>query len=217
MRSLTLRQKLKLLAVAAASGCVVNMSAAREVLRPHLFPELLPPDSASHDRSFNYMQFLPEEEDPGRVACEQGHPHLVPWMVQHGCPLAPHATLQAAARHCDLDTLRSLWDLLRPLPGAPEHLDQQVLEAAAASATRDTLIKVEWVLGEGAGSCSLTPSVAAAAIEGAGQASGQGADTFQAVRSRLEWLQDRGCPLERAEVFAAALQLSGAASLEVAA
>lgn len=140
-RSLTLRQKLKLLAVAAASGCVVNMTAVWGVLRPHLFPELLPPSSASQDPSFNYMLFLPEDEDPGRIACERGHPNLVPWMVQHGCPLAPHATLQAAARHCDLDTLRSLTDLLRPLPGAPKQLNQRVLEAAAASGTCDTLTK----------------------------------------------------------------------------
>lgn len=124
MRNLTFRKKLGLLAVAAASGSEANMAVAWSLLRPHLFPELLPSQSALGTPALRDLPYSTICGDAGRVACERGHPYLVHWMVQHGCPLSPTPALEAAARHCDLGTLRELWQLLRPLRGA--HLDQQV-------------------------------------------------------------------------------------------
>ncbi len=124
MPNLAFRKKLGLLAVAAASGSEANMAVAWSLLRPHLFPELLPSQSALGTPALRDLPYSNICGDAGRVACERSHTHLVHWMVQRGCPLSPMPTLEAAARHCDLGSLRALWDLLRSLRGA--HLDQQV-------------------------------------------------------------------------------------------
>ncbi len=216
MAALTFRQKLGLLAVAAASGCEANMAAAWELLRPNLHPELLPANAAAEAPGFGFSYHISENENAGRVACERGHPHLVKWMLDHGCLLEPCDTLIAATQHCSLDALRGIWELLRPLLDLDESC-QGVLQVAAASATGDVLDKVAWVLEAGAGSCTLNSRVAAAAIYGVARFSGLGEeDIVGVVLTQLAWLQERGCPLTGALPLETAMRLPGSAALRVA-
>ncbi len=126
MPNLAFRKKLGLLAIAAASGSEANMAVAWSLLRPHLFPALLPSQSALATPGLSRLPYIDICDNAGRVACQRGHPHLVHWMVQHGCPLSPTTTLTAAAKHCDLGSLRGIWELLQPLHRS--YLNQQVRE-----------------------------------------------------------------------------------------
>ncbi len=187
-KQLPTRHKLQLLSTAAASGSEVNLEAALALVQQSVFPERL---ITSHSRWANYPSILPKP-DPGEAACEAGHPQLLGWLLRH-CPalLHPECVLQAAAEHCDLAGLQSVWGALqgdgtrnvdwagRPRP----NLDQGVLDSAARSRTPDAVAKMEWVLAANGGRCWLRKSTAEAAAR-----SGD--------LGRLRWLRGRGCRLD---------------------
>ncbi len=69
LKHLTLGAKLQLLSTAAATGCTANLSAVWALLRPCLFPELLP---TKHALSYHYVpHYL--GDDPGTAAVAAGH------------------------------------------------------------------------------------------------------------------------------------------------
>ncbi len=193
MRLLSFRQKLHLLCTAAASGCEANMDVALGLLRPSVFPELLSscktPWRAMRGRT------LP---DPAVAAVRAGHLHLMPWTARH-CPgLVDLRELLTAAAECrSLADLQTVWGAMYDSESPTETssfqrklLSQAVLDAAAGSATPDAVAKMEWILGEAGGRCSLQGSTASAAAR-----SGDGA--------RLRWLHGRGCPMEKGVVSSA--------------
>ncbi len=183
-RQLPFRHKLRLLSTAATSGCEVNLAVAWRLVQPCLFRELLTTDY--------YTLTHATLVDPGTSAVRSGHVHLLPWLVERRCPLlCPARTLAAVAQHCDLDALRSAWQLLRQMdPSLP--LDASTLDAAAESRTPDAIPKLQWLLDTGAGSYRLSVHTAAAAAR-----SGD--------LPRLQWLAARGCPLDTDHVLASAL------------
>ncbi len=230
LRELTFRRKLLLLSTAAASGCEANVEFALQLLQPHVFPELLHTD---------YYLALMQEGQPrqrrgelppspathvGSAAVVSGLAHLLPSLVQR-CPglLDPGATLEAAARHCDLAGRRAAWKVLAQRlfssldlgaaggePGQSIGTDPQqqqddpelhgvwrrVLSAAAGSPCPDAEAKMQWVLDTGRTHSQL--AVGHAEAWGAAAASGD--------LARLRWLRERGFPWGGAEALAAALR-----------
>ncbi len=178
MRQLPFRHKLQLLCTAAASGSEVNLEVALALLRPGVFPEVLHRNLRSSN-AYLYVK-------PGVAAVKAGHPELLGWLLRH-CPalLADcRDILRAAAWHCDLAGLQAVWATLGlgDYTAFPPFIDQEFLATVAASPV-DAVAKVEWVLAEGWGSCSLQESTAVAAAR-----SGD--------LGRLLWLRDRGCPMD---------------------
>ncbi len=176
VRQLPFRHKLQLLCTAAESGSEANLEVALALLQPSVFPELLYQD----------MRKGTAYPNPGVAAVEAGHPQLLGWLLRH-CPalLADRrAILMAAARHCDLAGLQAAWAALgcSNSMSPSSFIDQNFLDGFAASRV-DGKAKLEWVLAEGRGSCSLQESTAAAAAR-----SGD--------LGRLRWLRDRGCPVD---------------------
>ncbi len=176
---LPFQHKLELLCAAARSGFEANLEVAWAFLQSSMFPEVLREGPVG-----------PPYPDPGVAAAEAGHPHLLPWLLQR-CPgmVRPHAVLQAAARCCDLAGLQSAWEALRSCSydgsiwgSAVVQLDTWVLAAAAQSATPDAEDKIEWVLAHGGPGFHL--------CEGTAVAAARSGDL-----GRLQWLQDRGCPM----------------------
>ncbi len=186
VRQLPFRHKLQLLSTAAASGSEVNLDVALALLQPSIFPELL------HGKLKNSSAY----SNPGVAAVEAGHPQLLGWLLRH-CPALladSRAILKAAARHCGLPGLQAVWAVLgcsnstdlSPL------MDQDFFNWVAASPS-GAMAKMEWVLAQGRGSCSLQESTAAAAAR-----SGD--------LGRLRWLRDRGCPVDMGWVLVCALE-----------
>ncbi len=193
VRQLPFRHKLQLMCTAAASGSEVNLEVALALLQPSIFPELL----QSYDE---VRSRLGGDYCPGYAAAKAGHLQLLAWLVRR-CPglLFPGLTLKGAAQHCDLAGLQVAWEALQDgfgnsseCSGLRPVLIQDVLDAAAESATPDAVAKMEWVLrtvvnGDGGGRAEGEPyrlqlSTAAAA-----------ARTGDLVR--LRWLRDQGCPM----------------------
>ncbi len=150
MRLLTLGRKLQLLSTAAASGSEANMEHAWALVQPCLFPELIP-----HSEVQNGMPGMSYGwGDLGSAAARAGHVHLLPWLLQHGCPLSPSDTLKAAAQHSDLAALQSAWQLLIPRMvemGAVDHPKPAVVCAACESGRPDAREKVAWLLDQAPG------------------------------------------------------------------
>ncbi len=189
VRELSITHKLQLPSTAAASGSEVNLEVAWALLQPSVFPELLQgccPPSQQYGRT---------ELDPGAAAVKAGHPQLLGWLLRR-CPalLSPDLALVAAARHCDLAGLQTVWGLLQQGCGSRcPILGPGVLDAAAESTSLDAVAKMKWVLCTGKGRCSLQESTAAAAA--------RSGDV-----GRLRWLRDRGCPVGTDGVLRSALE-----------
>ncbi len=196
IRQLPFRHKLQLVSDAARSGSEVNLEVALALLQPSISPNLL------YDLEGSYAKHnLPS--DPGEAAIKAGHPQLLGWLL-HRCPalVRPDRVLEASARQCDLAGLQAVWTALqassfsscRLYSAHRPVLDDSVMDAAAGSATPDAVAKMEWVLAESGGRCSLGASVAAAAA-----CSGD--------LGRLWWLQERGCSMaeERGRLLSAVL------------
>ncbi len=180
VRQLRFRHKVRLplLCRAARSGSEVNMEVAWAVLKDSsVFPELLQREVWTKKVHRGYV---PDDADPGVEAVVAGHLHLLPWLLFH-CPgqVNPDRGLEAAARHCDLAGLQEAWHAL----SCSTEVATPVLDAAAASPTPDAIAKMEWILAEGNGTCSVQTTTAAAAAR-----SGD--------LGRLRWLRDRGCPMD---------------------
>ncbi len=141
-KQLTFRGKLQMLSAAASSGSEVNLELAWELLSPCIAHGL-----DSEERS--------GATDAGTAAVKSGHLYLLPWLLQHGCPLNIHATLAAAAEHCDLAGLQRVWELLGCDPDPPSRHDAWLydrLAGAAAISGRDTVAKLAWVMAMAEGS-----------------------------------------------------------------
>ncbi len=108
LHALSFRRKLCALSSAAATGSEANLAVTWRVVRPCL----LPGESPQHYADKYQAR---AEQDPAMAAVRQGHVHLLPYMVQHGCPLDVPRTLAAVAQHCDLSALREAWALLPQL------------------------------------------------------------------------------------------------------
>ncbi len=149
LRKLTFAGKLRLLSTAAASGSEVNLEVAWRHVRPCLFPDLLPASHLSTRQPDTYSARM-TLDDPGVAAAKAGHAHLLPWLVEHCCPLDPLRTLEAAAQHCDLAGLQNAWQLLAPrltmLEGSPVIDAARVVRMAGRSLGLDARDKVAWLL-----------------------------------------------------------------------
>lgn len=166
LRLLTFRGKLRLLSRAAATGSVTNMHVVWQLVRPGLFPELLPCKPNFKDQyEFEYKldwNDVPKSISsfgpagltacPGAAAMRSGHVSLLRWMLAHQVPLIPNCTLKAAALWCSLEELQEAAAVLAEHyqdPACRYHHDSmwdRVAELAAASRTPDALAKMQWVL-----------------------------------------------------------------------
>ncbi len=118
LRQLPLHRKLQILCTAATSGCETNLAVALQLLQPYAQHLLFrAPRQPVHcvGRSKDSSSTL--EVDVGTAAARAGHAHLLPWLVEHCCPLDPRRTLAAAAQYCDLPGLQTTWYVLRSYPG----------------------------------------------------------------------------------------------------
>ncbi len=167
--------KLKMLSVAASSGSEANLELAWGLLRPCLFPELLFEPAFYRGGS--------RDIDAGAAAVRSGHPHLLPWLLRHQCPLDPLTTLEAVAGHCDLQRLQQAWEEVKGDSIDSRGWDEQLALAAGRSAMAPTA-KLSWLLGV-VDPSNLQPVLASAA-------EGAAASGSQAV---LQWLLEQGLDL----------------------
>ncbi len=141
-RSLTRFAKAQSLAAAAASGSEVNLELAWGLLRPCLFPEMLLPHRFNH-----FSTHANRVADAGAAAIAGGHVHLLPWLVQNGCPLDPNLMLPAAADHCGTEDMQQLWQLVG---AGPSHQDIELWRCEMAEAAGRSKIaaiaKLSWLL-----------------------------------------------------------------------
>ncbi len=189
VRQLPFMHKLQLLSTAATSGSEVNLGVALALVQPSVLPELL-----SHG-------YTPELKT-GEAAVRAGHLQAIGWLMHH-CPGLLHTenALAAAAQQWNLAGLQAVWEVLQGgnSKGCFEYspmLDQEVLDAAAASATPDAVAKLEWVMqGEmyECEVCRLKESTSEAAVC-AGQL------------GTLRWLRARGCPMDGTQLLRCALR-----------
>ncbi len=148
LHQLSERVKCELLPTAASSGSETNMELAWGLLRPSLFPELLPSHDTNADSSY-YASFWGGcmLKDPGQAAIAAGHAHLLPWLVRNRCPLYLEGVLGAAAAHLDLEGVHWAMQLLG---GGPEPPGEQWIcrwMATAAARSGDAAIpKLAWLL-----------------------------------------------------------------------
>ncbi len=213
-RHLSFTLKLNLMSVAAASGSETNLDYAWRVLRPCLFPHLLPPaPSMPVPEHGDPLDFKPD--DAASTAIKLGHAHLLPWLLSHRCPLDRREALRTAGEYGSLSDLQCTWDALQQglvgmgqegqgeqQEGEEEEREELslddccVLAAAVGSGTPDAQQKAEWLVGEGQGSCSLhgNRQAAVAAVQTGDLA-------------RVQWAQGVGCPVLCREAVAAALRV----------
>ncbi len=205
MKQLTFRRKLRILPAAASSGSEFNLEVAWGLLRPGLFPELLSLPPAPGIYGGTNLS-----DDAGSAAIRSGHSRLLPWLVQHRCPLDSQRMLVAAAEHCDLAGLQQVSELLGGI-SYPTDSSQWALWCKLATAAGRSgvasVAKLSWLLsvaGEGPqggeGERHRQRLLAAAAA-------GAAASGNMAV---LQWLQQQGMDL-RTEHDESYLWLSGAA------
>ncbi len=193
LKQLTFRRKLRILPAAASSGSEFNLEVAWGLLRPGLFPELLTPPQVHEQRPF--YQHTAVVRDAGTTAVQSGHAHLLPWLVQHGCPLDRRSTLAAAVQHCDLAGLQQVWELLGGITRPTDRLQwspwYKIATAAGRSAAASTA-KLSWLLSmagegpQGSEEEGYRRRLLAAAAAGAA-ASGN--------MTVLQWLQQQGMDL----------------------
>ncbi len=141
LRQLTFDGKLQMLSAAASSGSEVNLEVAWKLMGPCIAHGMRPG--------------RPGTTDAGAAAVKSGHLHLLPWLLQHGCPLDTHGTLNAAAEHCDLAGLQRVWELLGCGPDPPGRHDGTLYGELACTAARfgpDAVAKLTWLLAMAEGS-----------------------------------------------------------------
>ncbi len=142
LKQLTFCGKLQMLSAAASSGSGVNLELAWDVLCPCLV----------HGMASGEFW---DATDAGAAAVKSGRLHLLPWLLQHGCPLDVRSTLEAAAEHCDLVGLQRVWELLRCGSDPPGRHDATLLGKLACSAARygrDAMAKLTWLMAMADGS-----------------------------------------------------------------
>ncbi len=195
LKDLPFRRKLGLLITAAGSGCEANVAWAWQLLKPCISPDVLPKLVCTYRELYGTC--------PGAVAAAGGHVGVLRWMLASRCPVdMAHARL-VAAQHASLGALQAVARMSKTptaLAGPRLVLDDEVLDAAAASTTPDAQAKVQWVLQEGR--CTLRVDTAAAAAR-----AGWDCD-------RLAWMRERGCPLGGWRVLAGGLEHGEARTLD---
>ncbi len=224
-KQLTFPRRMRIISVAASSGSEANLELAWGLLRPCLFPELLPkphaPESADH-----YSLWF-HGADAGTAAVRSGHAHLLLWLVLHGCPLDPYAALNAAAEHCDPAGLQQAWELLGG-NGYTGYKTLRALAKAAAKSAGDAAAKLSWLwrltlaeeipqdrqqqlllsAAEGAATSGNLPVLRwlweqGLDLRAAGQGRGQGVLVVALQHGHVavaDWLVDEaGCPLPQQE------------------
>ncbi len=134
-QQLTFGQKLMSLSVAAASGSQRNLELAWALLQPCV--------------SLGYVHAY-ITKDAGTAAVRFGHLHLLPWLLQHGCPVGKHSVLEAAAQHCDMQQLLHVWGLLGydahpPSGGQVRQIHARLAQAAGISGA-GAVAKLSWLL-----------------------------------------------------------------------
>ncbi len=132
-QQLTFVGKFMSLSVAAASGSPLNLELAWALLQPCV--------------CLGYVHAY-IAEDAGTAAVRFGHLHLLPWLLQHGCPTDKHSVLAAAAQHCDLGGMQLVWGLLvgsDSHPPSGRDIHARLAEAAGKSGT-DAVAKLSWLL-----------------------------------------------------------------------
>ncbi len=142
LKQVTFCDKLHMLSAAASSGSEVNLEVAWDMLRPCIAPGMA-------------SEALSDTTNAGEAAVKSGHLHLLPWLLQHGCPLDTHGTLNAAAEHCDLAGLQRVWELLGCGPDPPGRHDGTLYGELACTAARygpDAVAKLTWLLAMAEGS-----------------------------------------------------------------
>ncbi len=135
LKQLTFCSKFRILSAAASSGSEVNLEFAWDILRPSL----------AHGKD----RYPSGASDAGAAAVKSDHLHLLPWLLQHGCPLDAHSTVNAAAEHSDLAGLQHVWELLGCGPDPPgQHGAKRYgdLTNAAAGSDRDAIAKLTWLM-----------------------------------------------------------------------
>ncbi len=155
LKHIPFRRTLQMLSAAASSGSELNLQLAWGLLRTSLFPELLQsPAQGPHppfsylDRDTSNIYRQPENMDAGTAALRAGHPGLLGWLLQNGCPLSADDTLVAAAEHCDLDRMQHVCQLLgyntQHVSSFNVELLAKLFEAAGGSAAAGA--KLPWLL-----------------------------------------------------------------------
>ncbi len=132
LRALTFSRKIDVLAAAASSGSEVNLELTWGLLRPYFADR--PPYT---------------DDNVAPAAVRHGHLHLLPWMLQHRCPLSVQETLEAAAEHCDLAGLQRVWGLLGGTSRPPDGFWPSLMFGPVRGASRsavDSLRKLAWLL-----------------------------------------------------------------------
>ncbi len=136
LQQLNFNDKLMLLPTAVETGTEANLQFAWGLLQQCVLPGALTSRSTACGPTF-YLY----GKDAGTTAVRSGHAHLLPWLVQHGCPLDCASTLEAAAEHCDVAGLQQAWELLGGASGSPRADGRQtlfcMLEAAGRVAGAD--------------------------------------------------------------------------------
>ncbi len=190
LRKLTFAGKLRLLSTAASSGSEVNLEHAWGLVRPCLFPELL--SGSSLQRTPFYAQTW--WHDPGTQAAMSGHAHLLPWLVEHGCPVNPQRTLKAAAWYCDLAGLQAAWRTIVPRLSLPGEEDSgalgptraETIRMAGNSGSPDARAKIAWLLDDEATGVRCVPEVPRAQLLVAAAAGAAGAGD----KALVQWVRD---------------------------
>ncbi len=131
-QQLTFVQKFMSISVAAGSGSQRNLELAWALLQPCV--------------SLGYVHAY-IAEDAGTAAVRFGQLHLLPWLLQHDCPMDKHRVLEAAAQHCDMQQLLHVWGLLGCDAGPPsgDRIHARLARAAVSSGS-DVVAKLSWLL-----------------------------------------------------------------------
>ncbi len=178
LKQLTLYNKLtQPMAAAAASGSAANLAAVWGMVRQGLHPELL---QARH------YYFGGSEA----VLVQEGHAHLLPWLLDSGYPVDAYQTVKAAACYCDLPGLQAAWGLLQPTLHGREW--REAVEAAAIScAAEDAIAKMDWLLQQQHQQQQMQGPLEPIVELSVAQAAAQTGDIV-----RLRWLLQRGCTFQ---------------------
>ncbi len=133
-QQLTFGRRLRTMSAATASGSETNLELIWSLLEPCLAVGLY--------RYENYYQ----QQDPGTVAVRSGNLHLLPWLVDHDCPMNDVNTLAAAAQHCDLAELQQVWEALECDLQPPTGFWGGRVATAAARCGSGAVDKLSWLL-----------------------------------------------------------------------